>query len=534
MEQEIKQFWDLLGHEGLGWTLIRVKLDGCPIQNFYVDNYKDFEYCINANKNQGGDIWAGINPRKEKTGFAKDVSHITNLALDIDKLQPQAVVPHEGVLIQSGRGMHVYFPVNPVAVNGNLTELTDQIKAWTYEKRKEYEKAGFVDHTFDISRVMRCPGTINTKNGNPCKFVEYNPVRKNLKDIIGNVSVPSVSRPTLGTSKQLEQMKSSVQVKAILSRDFPSTSERVFNLVSYLAGQGLNHAEIESIVNDLGLSRGEKDGPDINRIIEKTVESNRLKSIQTYWGTYEKNLSRREKGFDTGFPTLNELTGGLRRKEMSLFGARTGVGKTTLVMNLALELLKQNLKVLVFPTEMYFESLIDKIVSMEARIDQWKLRDGKMDADDKAKVKGFGREFSNYKLFVSEIQMPTAELFAQEVQTVKPDIIILDYIQMAVDDNSELRSSGLEKFAHQIKACSSDHNAHLMVTTQFNEMDQTRDSRAIEHPCTLVGKLYLDAEQENSQYMTFRVTKNRFGPRGNVRLLHDTRFGTIIEEERQG
>ena len=536
--EEITNYWSLLGHAGLGYTEIRVidKDRKFKPECFFVDNKEHFIAAIlNTRLHSGVDIFVGVNPRECKSGKASDVSYLTNLVLDLDNIKEEhkqllSEIPF-GVSIDSGRGLHYYYPVHPVNVKTfGLAKITSISKEWTDSIRKCLFSFCKVDHVYDLARVMRCPGTLNTKNGYPCKFISF-PAEIIRNDFYNPPQIAINYSKDMGTAFSNLIARDSV-LGSILDKKnkFKSPSERVYACVKQLILHGLSQGDIQKFIEDASIGREDKSYVrDIGRILEKASKETELKPLNLFWDSYKKGLDTREVGFDTGFPKLNDSTGGFRRKELIVLGARTNTGKTTLSMNFIRSMLNQNLKVLMFSTEMSFEPLVDKLVSMETRIPLVRFRDKLLEEQDKDKINSLEEKFSSYKLFISEIGTPTISDFEKEVVRLQPDVVVFDYIQMTAESSADTRARTIEHFVRLIKAICKKANACLIITSQLNDFDALRDSRAIEHPADIGLRLVNENSDSPIRGMVLKVTKNRYGDYAFVRLRFETDLGLMKE-----
>src|SRR6202142_2239622 len=99
--------------------------------------------------------------------------------------------------------------------------------------------------------------------------------------------------------------------------------------------------------------------------------------------------STRLSGITTGFPKLDEMTGGLHGGELFILAARPSMGKTALAMNIAQHVATHpqiHKPVAVFSLEMSSASLLTRLLCAAARVDQHKYRAGYLNADERRKL----------------------------------------------------------------------------------------------------------------------------------------------------
>src|SRR3990170_5443017 len=92
-------------------------------------------------------------------------------------------------------------------------------------------------------------------------------------------------------------------------------------------------------------------------------------------------------GISTGFKPLNDLTGGFQRSDLIIVAARTGIGKTTFLLNVTRNAAEGNkVPVGIFTLELSAEQLVQRLVSAEAPIDSRLLRDADLQDEDFGRI----------------------------------------------------------------------------------------------------------------------------------------------------
>src|SRR3989344_703713 len=89
------------------------------------------------------------------------------------------------------------------------------------------------------------------------------------------------------------------------------------------------------------------------------------------------------RGVPTGFPELDIKLAGLQKSDLIILAARPGMGKTSLALDIARNTaLKHKIPVAIFSLEMSSAQLVDRLLAAESRVDSWKMRTGKLSADE--------------------------------------------------------------------------------------------------------------------------------------------------------
>lgn len=178
-----------------------------------------------------------------------------------------------------------------------------------------------------------------------------------------------------------------------------------------------------------------------------------------------RNLKERRQNpkerLSTGFPEIDHSIGvGLQPGMLTLFVADTGGFKSTIMLNIALNIFKQSGKnVLFVPLEMPAEMVMHKVVSRETRIPLRSIEHAEKLTDEE--VDKLGREFSKWKdnsnkfvmldprdrLRVSEIK----KLIEQNYSWFKPDIIVVDYISIMRPEANQESLKPYDQLGHMCK-----------------------------------------------------------------------------------
>ncbi|MDQ9763420.1 DnaB-like helicase C-terminal domain-containing protein, partial [Acinetobacter baumannii] len=83
-----------------------------------------------------------------------------------------------------------------------------------------------------------------------------------------------------------------------------------------------------------------------------------------------------------GYSLLDKNIGGVKPGDYTIIGAKSGVGKTTLALNIALNVLEQGKKVLIISREMTDVDVFDRFATMVSKIPSMKFRNKDFTADD--------------------------------------------------------------------------------------------------------------------------------------------------------
>jgi len=170
------------------------------------------------------------------------------------------------------------------------------------------------------------------------------------------------------------------------------------------------------------------------------------------------------RGLPTGFNDLDQKLAGLQPSNLIVLAARPALGKTTLALNMALNIAtKEKAPVGFFSLEMSKEELVDRLLVGQADIDAWRLKTGRLSDEDYKKLTEAMGELSEAPIFIDDT--PGASILEMRTKARKlkleKDIklIIVDYLQLAdpgrrfdsrVQEVSFV-SQGLKNLARELK-----------------------------------------------------------------------------------
>lgn len=245
-------------------------------------------------------------------------------------------------------------------------------------------------------------------------------------------------------------------------------------------------------------------------------------------------------GISTGYKDLDELTSGLQAADLVIIAGRPSMGKTTLAMNMVEHTAIKNKKpVLVFSMEMPADSLALRMMSSLSRIDQHKIRTGKLDDADWARIPSSVELLSSAPLFIDDTPALTPGEVRSRARRVAREqgqlgLVVLDYLQlMQVAGFKENRTTEISEISRSLKSLAKELNAPVIALSQLNRgleqrndkrpvMSDLRESGAIEQDADLIVFIYRDeVYNENSPEKGIAeiiIAKQRNGPIGKVRL----------------
>lgn len=239
------------------------------------------------------------------------------------------------------------------------------------------------------------------------------------------------------------------------------------------------------------------------------------------------------RGVKSGFRALDNALAGFQKSNLIILAARPGMGKTALAINIAQYVAVNSKKsVGIFSLEMSKEELVDRLLVSQANIDAWRLKTGKLDEEDFAKLSIAMGELAEGSLYIDDtpamsiLEMRTK---ARRLQVEKGlDLIIVDYLQLVRGRNLENRvqevseiSQGLKNLARELKvpviAISQLSRAVEQRGIKRPQLADLRESGSIEQDADVVMFLWRE-DDENLENCALDIAKHRNGPLTQIKL----------------
>ena len=255
-------------------------------------------------------------------------------------------------------------------------------------------------------------------------------------------------------------------------------------------------------------------------------------------------------GVPTGFTDLDRLTGGLQKSDLIILAARPAVGKTSLCLSLAHNAaIKHGQSVAIFSLEMSKEQLVQRLLSMDAGIDQQRLRTGWIEDDEWERIVYSMGTLAEANIWIDDTAgISTMEMRskARRLQAESGvNLIIVDYLQLmqsSAGKRNDNRVQEISEISRNLKGLARELDVPVMALAQLSravesrqskvpQLSDLRESGSIEQDADVVMFIYRDdvynPESERKNIADIIVAKHRNGPVGEVSLYFQasqTRF----------
>lgn len=257
-------------------------------------------------------------------------------------------------------------------------------------------------------------------------------------------------------------------------------------------------------------------------------------------------------GIPTGFTDLDYRTAGLQPSDLILVAARPSMGKTAFVLNIAQHVAFREAKsVAIFSLEMSKEQLVNRLFSLESRVDAQALRTGNLsDADWEQLIEGAGI-IGDSKLIIDDTPGISISEMRSKCRKYKLeqglDIIIIDYLQLMTGSGrgNESRQQEISDISRSLKGLARELSVPVVALSQLSRaveqrpdkrpmMSDLRESGAIEQDADVIMFIYRDdyynKDSELKGISEIIIAKQRNGPIGTVNLAwlpQYTKFGNL-------
>jgi replicative DNA helicase len=256
-------------------------------------------------------------------------------------------------------------------------------------------------------------------------------------------------------------------------------------------------------------------------------------------------------GVPTGFFDLDRMTSGMQAGDLIVLAARPSMGKTALAINIAENVaLKEGLPVAVFSMEMGASQLAIRIVGSIGRIDQGRLRTGKLQDEEWPRLAEAVERLRTVSLSIDETPgLTPSELRASARRLArncgKLGLVVVDYLQLmsgSSGGDGDNRATELGEISRGLKMLAKELQCPVIALSQLNRgveqrtdkrpmMSDLRESGAIEQDADVIMFIYRDdyynKDSKEPGVAEVIIAKQRNGPTGTVKLTflkHITKF----------
>lgn len=309
-------------------------------------------------------------------------------------------------------------------------------------------------------------------------------------------------------------------------------SESAYNPMGRSASELLDSAEAKVFEIAEASARGKQGFVDIQPLLREVVE--RIEVL------YNRDDDSDVTGIATGFADLDQKTSGFQPGDLIIVAGRPSMGKTAFSLNIAENVALYSKKpVAVFSMEMGGAQLAMRMLGSVGRLDQHKLRTGRLADDDWPNLTHALGKLSEAPIFIDETpSLNSIELRSSSRRLHRQHgelgLIVVDYLQlMSANSPGENRATEISEISRSLKALAKELHVPVVALSQLNRsleqrpnkrpvMSDLRESGAIEQDADLILFIYRDEvynpETQDKGLAEIIIGKQRNGPIGTVRM----------------
>lgn len=365
-------------------------------------------------------------------------------------------------------------------------------------------------------------------------------LNKKIFKAIQNLKQAKEEITMLTVKNKLTDEKNILSYLATLSENiYSTTAESVYKKLIELTKK----RQMQTLLNESATKIKDAENIDIdiekvikelNKIEDREIKEESLKEqIIDTLDMIEKNMkNKNDYSLYTGMLDLDQLTCGLHNEELTIIGARPGMGKTTFALQIADYIAKKKIPVMFISLEMSEEQIITKLIAKETRINSTKMRLGTLTDQEAVKVYEAGAELEEKSLYITS-NLRTIQQIEVEARKLKNKknigLIIIDYIQLIKSSQKfNLREQEVADITRTLKLLTLELKIPIIGLCQLNRnatrqepmLSDLRESGAIEQDADNVIFIYQEEETDAAApVVTIKLAKQRAGSTGKVNMI---------------
>lgn len=256
-------------------------------------------------------------------------------------------------------------------------------------------------------------------------------------------------------------------------------------------------------------------------------------------------------GVTSGFTDLDRKTAGFQNSDLILIAARPAMGKTSFVLNIAVNAaLLKKVPVAIFSLEMSRSQLVSRILACESMVELEKMRTGRLNEDDWTKISRMFGPLTKAPIYIDDNASSNVMEMMSKCRKLKLEkglgMVVIDYLQlMEGRKKTDNRQQEISEISRSLKIMAKELGIPVLALSQLSRAAETRtdhrpilsdlrESGAIEQDADLVMFLYRDdyyhEDSEKKNVVEVILAKHRNGSTGTVELAwlpEYTKFGNL-------
>ena len=274
-----------------------------------------------------------------------------------------------------------------------------------------------------------------------------------------------------------------------------------------------------------------------------------LQGVLDHLSELSANGGKMLPGLPMGFGVLDDKMNGLNRSDLVLLAARPGMGKTSMALNLALNVARSSGQaVAVFSLEMSREQLVTRILSNQATVENQRLVTGNLREQDWVNIANAASVLSGLDILIDDNPLLTvADMNAKCRRIDNLGLVVIDYLQLMASSGTkgysgESRQQVVSDISRMLKIMAKELQVPVLCLSQLSRANEKREDKrpmlsdlresgAIEQDADIVMFLYRDdyynEDSEKRNIAECIIAKNRHGETGKVELAWSPQYTTF-------
>ena len=368
--------------------------------------------------------------------------------------------------------------------------------------------------------------------GKPIDFVTLQDRLRSKEDVPPEVSGLDFLTNLIAavpTSANIKYYAGIVAEKATLRR-LIRTNEEIAN-TCYSGKESLDTIleSTESKINEVVQKKNVKEFVPIRTVVMNAMD--KIEKASKLHGTVT--------GIATGFIDLDYRTAGMQPSDLVLIAARPSMGKTAFVLNIAEHVaFRQNKTVAIFSLEMSKEQLVNRLFSLESKVDSQHIRTGQLSDQEWEKLIESAGVIGKSNLIIDDTPGISIAELRSKCRKYKLEhnlsMIIIDYLQlMSGSGRTDSRQQEISDISRSLKAVARELSVPVLALSQLSRaveqrpdhrpmLSDLRESGAIEQDADVVMFIYRDDyynhDTDKKDVAEIIIAKQRNGPIGTIEL----------------
>lgn len=258
---------------------------------------------------------------------------------------------------------------------------------------------------------------------------------------------------------------------------------------------------------------------------------------------FVQNLGKKQERILTGFSRMDAVLGGLRKPSVCYIGARPSTGKTALALNMAMR--QKDTRVLIFSLEMASDMILERMACIQLGVEYRMFTKQCLLPEQVAEVKEAAERWKRSENLLVLDDVYSIEGIAAEVAAIRPDLVIVDYIQKVTTTQKILTiRERIEYISGEFKRIAKYSGCCVLCLSQVARdgkdaptMSSLKEAGGLEADGDYIIMLHRPYVQDKSnpdispETAVLLIDKNKFGSTGAIDMRFDGAHQRFLEVE---